>query len=136
MMNLYDSNLCFGSLQPISDICNDFSLGSEIPEYITSINFPLSSDAAFKMEADIDISKINKMIGIDLANGDSIGTAHLVFECPYREQVKRHKKKRINKKWAKRYGFVTKFREYQLDGLTLENRDGCAFNITATKYVY
>lgn len=34
----------------------------------------------------------------------------LLGENPYLIQVRTHKKKRINKKWAKRYGYVTKYK--------------------------
>lgn len=33
-------------------------------------------------------------------------------ENPYLVQVRTHKKKRINKKWAKRYGYVTKYKTF------------------------
>ena len=31
---------------------------------------------------------------------------------PYLIQARTHKKKRINKKWAKRYGYVTKYKSF------------------------
>lgn len=34
----------------------------------------------------------------------------LLGENPYLVQVRTHKKKRINKKWAKRYGYITKYK--------------------------
>lgn len=33
-------------------------------------------------------------------------------ENPYLVQVRTHKKKRINKKWAKRYGYITKYKTF------------------------
>lgn len=36
----------------------------------------------------------------------------LLGENPYLVQVRTHKKKRINKKWAKRYGYVTKYKTF------------------------
>ena len=36
----------------------------------------------------------------------------LLGESPYLIQVRTHKKKRINKKWAKRYGYVTKYKTF------------------------
>lgn len=36
----------------------------------------------------------------------------LLGENPYLTQVRTHKKKRINKKWAKRYGYVTKYKSF------------------------
>lgn len=31
---------------------------------------------------------------------------------PYLIQARTHKKKRINKKWAKRYGYITKYKSF------------------------
>ena len=36
----------------------------------------------------------------------------LLGENPYLTQVRTHKKKRINKKWAKRYGYVTTYKSF------------------------
>ena len=86
------------------------------PEYVRSINFPLSAEAEFTMEAEIDAQAYYRLVGIDHAVpfGDATGFS-LVYIAPYTEQVRRHKKKRINKKWAKRYGYVTKFKKYRMD---------------------
>ena len=34
----------------------------------------------------------------------------LLGENPYLIQARTHKRKRINKKWAKRYGYITKYK--------------------------
>lgn len=36
----------------------------------------------------------------------------LLGENPYLVQARSHKKKRINKKWAKRYGYITKYKSF------------------------
>ena len=36
----------------------------------------------------------------------------LLGKNPYLIQARTHKKKRINKKWAKRYGYVTKYKTF------------------------
>ena len=36
----------------------------------------------------------------------------LLGKNPYLIQARTHKKKRINKKWAKRYGYVTKYKSF------------------------
>ena len=36
----------------------------------------------------------------------------ILGENSYLIQVRTHKKKRINKKWAKRYGYVTKYKSF------------------------
>ena len=38
----------------------------------------------------------------------------LLGENPYLIQARTHKKKRINKKWAKRYGYVTKYKSFNI----------------------
>lgn len=42
---------------------------------------------------------------------------------PYETQAKRHKKKRINKKWAKRYGYVTKLKPFKINNLKFSKQD-------------
>lgn len=86
------------------------------PQYVRSINFPLSSEAEFTMEAEIDIPTLNKFIcGFDTSPMADATAVMLIYSKPYQEQVRRHKKKRINKKWAKRYGYVTKFKQYCIE---------------------
>ena len=36
----------------------------------------------------------------------------LLGKNPYLIQARTHKKKRINKKWAKRYGYITKYKTF------------------------
>lgn len=92
------------------------------PEYVRSINSPLSAEAEFTMEAEIDAQAYNRLVGFDPAVPFSDATGFsLVYSAPYTEQVRRHKKKRINKKWAKRYGYVTKFKKYRMDEVYFRN---------------
>jgi len=92
------------------------------PKYVRSINFPLSAEAECTMEVDIDARAYDRLVGFDPAIpfGDATGFS-LVYSAPHTEQVKRHKKKRINKKWAKRYGYVTKFKKYRMDEVYFRN---------------
>jgi hypothetical protein len=61
----------------------------------------------FTMEAEIDADVMNRLIyGVDTSQVKD-QTAYTVMYS-YKEQARRHKKKRINKKWAKRYGYITK----------------------------
>ena len=73
-----------------------------------------------------------KLTGIDLAHGKSVTAATLIGRTPYQVQRRRHKKKRINKKWAKRYGYVTKFREYRLENVEI-HQDGGILDIAAKR---
>lgn len=61
--------------------------------------------------AEIPIHAFKRLIGIDLAPARDVT---LEFKEPYRVQVRRHKKRRINKKWAKKYGYKTYFRKQKL----------------------
>ena len=93
---------------------NDVAL-PDLPPYIKSINHPLSASAEFELETEIDIPTFRQLMGIDPAYGPDMSAMTVVFKEPYQKQVRTHKKKRINKKWAKRYGFVTAFRTWRVE---------------------
>ena len=102
----------------------EFSMNvEELPEYITGIRAPLSIDAEMSFEMDLNVPAFMKMTGIDIANSTDATAATLVCRSPYQVQRRRHKKKRINKKWAKRYGYMTKFREYRLEDVGIRQKD-------------
>lgn len=87
---------------------------TSFPDCIVAIRHALSTNENVEFEADINVSALERLVGIDLGCGPDI-TASVTFSNPYLVQVKRHKKRRINKKWAKRYGFVTKFHDVKLN---------------------
>ena len=101
---------------------NRIYLDGEIPEYITSIHTPLSTSAEFSCDCEVNPQLLAKMTGIDLSRGYDLASS-FAFKCssPYQVQKRRHKKKRINKKWAKRYGYITKFAEITLQEVSLVN---------------
>ena len=103
-----------------------------LPEYVKRFSAPMSTDAEVSFECDIDTSLFAKLIGIDLANGKDAACASMIFQKPYQVQRKHHKKKRINKKWAKRYGYVTKFKTYHIDEVHIEQNEG-ALSFTGQK---
>lgn len=105
---------------------------SMLPEYVKRFSAPMSVDAEVSFECDIDTSLFAKLIGIDLADGQDATCASMIFQKPYRVQRKHHKKKRINKKWAKRYGYVTKFKTYRIDEVSIEQNEG-ALSFTGQK---
>lgn len=98
--------------------------GGMLPEYVKRFTSPMSADAEISFECDIDTSLFAKLIGIDLAQGQDATCASMIFQKPYQVQRKHHKKKRINKKWAKRYGYVTKFKTYRMDEVFIEQNEG------------
>lgn len=88
---------------------------SDPPTYIRSINRPLSSEAEFTMECEIDGPAFNRLVGFEASPFPDATGFSVIFSKPYQVQRRRHKKKRINKKWAKRYGYVTKYKKVKLD---------------------
>ena len=95
-----------------------------LPEYAKRFSAPMSADAEVSFKCDIDTSLFAKLIGIDLADGQDATCASMIFQKPYQVQRKHHKKKRINKKWAKRYGYVTKFKTYRMEEVSIEQNEG------------
>ncbi len=88
---------------------------SDPPTYIRSINRPLPAEAECTLECEIDTPMYNRLIGFDASPFPDATGFSVVFSSPYQAQRRRHKKKRINKKWAKRYGYVTKYKKYRLN---------------------
>ena len=101
----------------------------ELPKYITGIRAPLSIDAEMSFEMDLNVPEFMKLTGIDIARGADMKAVTLICHDPYQVQRKRHKKKRINKKWAKKYGYVTKCRNYQLENVEF-HQDGEILDIS------
>lgn len=89
------------------------------------ISFPLSADAEFEMEVEMTP---NQMLGMDLARTCDMSYSVQLSE-PYQEQIRRHKKKRINKKWAKRYGFRTKYKNLRFSEVSIVPK-GCGYEFT------
>ena len=76
-----------------------------LPRYITRINpLAFSAEAEIKFECDLSREGFNRLFGLDLASGSDMTNASVTFDSPRQKQIRRHKKKRINKKWNKRYG--------------------------------
>lgn len=104
----------------------------ELPKCITGIRAPLSIDTEMSFEIDLNVPEFMKLTGIDIARGADITTATLICRDPYQVQRKYHKKKRINKKWAKKYGYVTKFRNYKLENVEI-HQDGRILDIASKR---
>lgn len=87
------------------------------PDYVTGIYPKLSADTEFTVEADINGDLFAKLCGCDIAKGKKFDVS---FRAPVREiQIRRHRKKRINKKWAKLYGYRTIFTNQQIVDCTV-----------------
>lgn len=87
----------------------------EVPPYVTDIYQPLSDSAKMEFECRIDGGTLAKLTGAN-TEGMLFDVTHA---SPRQVQVKRHKKKRINKKWAKRYGYKTVLVEHELTNCSI-----------------
>ena len=105
----------------------------DIPDYVMSIRHALSVNAECELEAEIDASSFNRLFGVDLSGAQSFSTE---FSEPYQEQRRKHKKKRINKKWAKRYGYVTKFRKWRIKEMTFTGDNNLEFEVLGKNIEY
>lgn len=103
---------------------NDISFEPyNLPEYITNIYSPLSTSKEISFECDVNPQLYEKLIGIDLAHHHDL-TNFITIECktPYQVQIRKHKKKRVNKKWAKRYGYKTRFKTVRITDAKFESK--------------
>ena len=117
--SLYIDNERLGTLLEIQD--------EPFPQYIKSFNIADPKSAEFTMEADIDIPMFHRFSGVfdtSMLGGQSFSAE---FSEPYQEQRRKHKKKRINKKWAKRYGYVTKYRKWRIKEMTFTGKNNFEF---------
>lgn len=76
----------------------------------------------FEMETMIDTQTLGTLIGEP--KGPSGFT--VCYDGTYLEQARRHKKKRINKKWAKRYGYREVPCTYRFNNARLSERENGA----------
>lgn len=104
---------------------------NDVPEYVKSIYCPMSIEAEANFECDVDAKMLT---GIDLAHGSDFTGCTVLFHQPVQVQVRRHKKKRINKKWAKRYGYKTMFKQVKLEETCVKpNENG--FDILGRNFI-
>lgn len=107
---------------------------NDVSEFVKSIRSPMPVEAEANFECDIDAKTLKKLTGIDLAHGSDITDCTVLFHQPVQIQVRRHKKKRINKKWAKRYGYKTAFKSIKLEEAYVEpNENG--FDILGRNFI-
>lgn len=92
------------------------------PNWITNISPILSTNVEMSFECELGPDAA-KLLGLDLSNAPDMTNASVIFKSPYQKQIRRHKKKRINKKWNKRYGprYITVFKLCQIDGVQFES---------------
>lgn len=97
----------------------------KLPDYITSTEMKLSASEEYTFECEVNMPLFSKLTGVDMSHSPDISSFTLIAQKPYQVQVRRHRKKRINKKWAKRYGYITKFKNVRLEDVrfTRDNED-------------
>lgn len=90
-----------------------------IPKFISGFNIPSHAEAEFKAECCVNTGFLKKMTCIDIGYPD--GELSFTLRFPYQEQIRKHKKHRINKKWAKKYGYRIGFGEITVDEFECED---------------
>lgn len=120
-----EGSLRLGDISSLASIGGSFEIDNDgmLPEYVKSFTAPMSSEAEMSFECEINGPLFAKLTGVDLAGGRDVTAATVIFQKPYKVQVKRHRKKRINKKWAKKYGYVTRFKQYHMEDVYFEQNE-------------
>lgn len=91
----------------------------------------LSKMASF--ECDIDSNIFKQIPGIDLSNSRDISCSMKLLS-PYQIQKRKHKKRRINKKWAKKYGYILKYDHIILENCSVVPRT-CGVDVIFGNYI-
>jgi hypothetical protein len=124
MLPMLNSGSFYLNNEYLTDTLPDISFpDDEIPNYVKSFSLSNPKSATFELEADLDLL---------VRNIDATLVPSCTVELTEHYQVRRrkHKKKRINKKWAKRYGYETKFRGVRIKDVSLVNRYDNEFTVT------
>ncbi len=96
------------------------------------IEIPMSMSASFDCEP-ININNLKILVSDSLSS-----KCKMEMDVPKWTQVRKHRCKRINKKWAKRYGYRVTYKRVGLDIDTItDNRDGTfSFDFKCNKKKY
>lgn len=79
-----------------------------------------------ELEATLNVPLINELVG-QLSQPKGF---NLEWDGVYHEQIRKHKKKRINKKWAKRYGYREHPCRYRMKNAHIRQETFNDFSIT------
>lgn len=85
---------------------------------------PISWDVHKKADFSFEMNYINREMLAKLCNATAFGLGLLEYNVPVMTQARWYKKKRINKKWLKRYGMKPDTIKVQADVTALEMRPG------------
>ena len=86
-------------------------------EALAAFHAPISASEEVTFECEVDSALLEKLTGrnpVPMSRSFTVKTS-----APYKVQIRRHRKKRINKKWAKRYGYKTMLRVVELSDATM-----------------
>lgn len=108
----------------------------KVSDYVTSINCPLSASEELSFECEVNAQAFSKMMGVDLAQRGDLTSFTVEGKSPYQVQIRRHRKKRINKKWAKRYGYKTMFKTVKMTDVQFRQNETDFEFIGRDAYVY
>lgn len=104
----------------IPNIDHEISVNANLfsDELLSILTPKLSADAEMSFECELGPGSA-KLFGLDLSNGSDIAATSVIFKSSYQVQIRRHKKKRINKKWNKKFGprYIMKFKACQLESV-------------------
>lgn len=86
---------------------------------------PLSDKKEISFECEVNPSLFQQLVGLCSCDYDKSYT--LTGEMPKLVPVRHHKKKRINKKWIKRYGYKTVYKKVRIDDVHFDSdSDDCS----------
>lgn len=126
-----NGRICLDNM-PFTKIGDDCTISfddAKIPDYMSNVHIANPEAAELTLECDVNVDILKKLTGIDLCSGNGISCS-MELASPYKVQKRKHKKKRINKKWAKRYGYETRFKTVSARYCTVIPKTDGRFDIT------
>ena len=97
------------------------------PEDYDSPAFTFTKTASFEFDSSFNVPLLKELAG-ELSKPQPF---YMEFDGVYHEQVRKHKKKRINKKWAKRYGYREVPCRYRMENAYIRQETFNDFNVVA-----
>lgn len=99
---------------------------------MTNFDIPFSDKAEMNFECEVNAPLLFKEL-VGLASCDNDVSYTLTGKMPKQVPVRHHKKKRINKKWIKRYGYKTVYRKARIDNVHFDSdSDDCSCSFTCS----
>lgn len=96
---------------------------------MTNFEIPFSDKEEISFECEVNAPLFQQVVGgVDLSSYRDATSYTLTGKMPKQVPVRHHKKKRINKKWIKRYGYKTVYRKVIITDVHFESdSDGYIF---------